>query len=245
MVNKVAAFIRVLGAAACLAVAGVVVAQVAPAPAPAAPAKPVAQSALAKPLWASLTAAQKTALEPLNAEWDHMDGTRKQKWLDIANRFGAMKPDEQARVHEKMREWVKMTPDERRLVRENYTKAKKLDVTQKSEQWEKYQQLPEEQKQKLAADAAIAAKKKQLTNLPPPNQANVKPIAPIKRNPAEVACPTGMVRNPKLATPTPPASTAIPACVAATAPVAPGTSAPPAATSAIPAAAATAPVNAK
>lgn len=218
MVNKVAAFLRLIGAAACLAVAGVVAAQVAPAPV--AVAKPAAQSApaLAKPLWATLTPAQKAALEPLNAEWDRMEGTRKQKWLEIANRFGAVKPDEQARVHEKMREWVKMTPDERRLVRENYTKAKKLDVTQKSEQWEKYQQLPEAEKQKLAADAAITAKKKQLTNLPPPNQANVKPITPIKRNAAEAACPAGMVRNPKLATPTPPASAAIPACVAAPVP---------------------------
>ena len=244
MVNKVAAFPRLIMAAAGLVLAGAVLAQVAPVqPAPAAVAKPAAPPALAKPLWASLTPAQKAALEPLNGEWDRMDATRKQKWLDIANRFGTMKPDEQARVHEKMREWVKMTPDERRVVRENYTRAKKLDVTQKSEQWEKYQQLPEEQKQKLAADAALAAKnKKQVTNLPPPNQANVKTVAPIKRNPAEVACPAGMIRNPKLATPVPPASAAIPACVAATSPVAPGTSAPPAATSAIPA---TAPVNAK
>ncbi len=223
VVNKVAA-LRITAAALACALSLAAAAQtLAPAVVvPAAPvAKPAAQPASTKPLWVSLTPAQKTALEPLNAEWDRMDATRKQKWLEIANRFAAMKPDEQARVHEKMREWVKMTPDERRLVRENYTRAKKLDVTQKSEQWEKYQQLPEEQKQKLAADAALAAKnKKQLTNLPPPNQVKTQTVAPIKRN-SEVACPAGTVRNPKLAAPVPPASTAIPSCVAVTAAPAP------------------------
>src|SRR5450830_767005 len=223
VVNKVAA-LRTIAAAPACALSLAAAAQT-PAPAVVAPiapaAKPAAQPVPAKPLWVNLTPAQRTALVPLNAEWDRMEATRKQKWLEIANRFAAMKPDEQARVHEKMREWVKMTPDERRLVRENYTKAKKLDVTQKSEQWEKYQQLPEEQKQELAAEAALAAKnKKQLTNLPPPNQAKAQTVAPIKRNP-EVACPAGMMRNPKLATPVPPASTAIPACVAVTATPAP------------------------
>lgn len=200
-------------------------------PASAPSAKAPAAAALAKPLWVSLSPAQKTALEPLVGEWDRMEAPRKQKWLEIANRFASMKPDEQARVHEKMREWVKMTPDERRLVRENYTKAKKLDVTQKSEQWEKYQQLPEEQKQKLAAEAAKS--KKQLTNLPPPTQAGIKPLAPIKH--AQPACPAGSVKNPALAMPAAPGAAAIAPCVA-TAPAAPANTA---------AAAVNAPANAK
>jgi hypothetical protein len=71
---------------------------------------------------------------------------RKQKWLDIANRFASMTPDEQTRVHERMREWIKLTPEQRRLVRENYARAKKIDPGQKTLQWEQYQQLPEDQK---------------------------------------------------------------------------------------------------
>jgi hypothetical protein len=110
-----------------------------------------------------------------------MEGVRKQKWLEIANRFSSMKPDEQARVHERMRDWLKMTPDERRVVRENYTRTKKIGPSQKSEQWEKYQQLPEEQKKKLAADAAIARGKKQVANLPSPAQSSVKTVAPPRR----------------------------------------------------------------
>lgn len=218
-----------------LAVAGAVTAQSTLAPAPAVtPVKPAPAATLAKPLWVALTPAQKTALEPLAGEWDRMDAPRKQKWLEIANRFASMKADEQARVHEKMREWVKMTPDERRLVRENFTKAKKLDTTQKSEQWEKYQQLPEEQKQKLAAEAAKS--KKQLTNLPPA-QTTIKTVAPIKRPSAP--CPAGSVSNPALARAAAPGSTPAPACVAVAvtagvANVAPNATVP-AATSAVPA----------
>ncbi|MDB5949503.1 MAG: hypothetical protein JWR65_1358, partial [Massilia sp.] len=94
----------------------------APAPAPAKPA--VNAKPLDKPLWNSLTPSQKIALAPIADEWDQADGVRKQKWLEIANRFASMKPDEQARVHERMRDLFKMSPEERRLVRDNYIRAK-------------------------------------------------------------------------------------------------------------------------
>lgn len=176
----------------------------APAHAPAAPAAPAkAPPALDKPLWNSLTRPQQVALEPLKVEWDRMEAVRKQKWLEIANRFSSMKPDEQARVHERMRDWVKMTPEERRVVRENYTRTKKIDPGQKSQQWEQYQQLPEEQKKQLAAEAASARAKKQVANLPTTAQSKVKTVAPIKRSPPPApACPAGTVKN--TAAPTPP-----------------------------------------
>lgn len=134
-----------------------------------------AVSTIEKPSWKELNRPQQTALEPLQNEWDGMEGLRKQQWLDIANRFGAMKPDEQQRLHERMRAWLKMTPEERRLVRENYTMTQKLDKSAKSLQWEQYQQLPEEEKRRLAAEAAA---KKQVTNLPPKTQPSA--VAPIK-----------------------------------------------------------------
>jgi hypothetical protein len=182
------------------------VAAPAPAPAPAKPApgaKAPAPKPLDKPLWNTLSRPQQVALEPLAAEWDRMEGIRKQKWLEIANRFSSMKPDEQARVHERMREWVKMTPEERRVVRENYTRTKKIDPSQKSQQWEQYQQLPEEQKKQLAAEAASARARKQVANLPTQAQANVKTVAPIKHGPTPVplACAPGTVKNTAAATP--------------------------------------------
>jgi ATPase subunit of ABC transporter with duplicated ATPase domains len=102
----------------------------------------------------------------------------------------------------RLRDWVKMTPEERRVVRENYTRTKKIDPSQKSEQWEKYQQLPEEQKKQLAAEAASARAKKQVANLPSQAQSNVKTVAPIQRTPpALVACAAGTVKNTAASTP--------------------------------------------
>jgi hypothetical protein len=212
-------------AATALALAGLAgaagaQAPVAPAPAAAAIKQPV-QKAPEKPSWSTLTRPQQIALEPLAGEWDRMEAMRKQKWLEIANRYSSMKPDEQVRVHERMRDWLKLTPEERRVVRENYTRTKKIDPGQKSEEWEKYQQLPEEQKKKLAADAA-ARGKKQVANLPSAAQSSVKSVVPLKRTPPPaVACPAGTVKN--TAAPTP-ACVAVPAAApAAVAPVVPAT----------------------
>lgn len=147
------------------------------------PAAPLAAS-LDKPFWKELSRPQQIALEPLAGEWDAMEGVRKQKWLEIANRYSSMKPDEQLRVQERMRAWIKLTPDERRMVRENYTLSKKLDKEQKSAKWEQYQQLPEEEKRKLAAEAAT---KKGATNLPSKSQP--KAVAPVKNVPATTPAP--------------------------------------------------------
>ena len=169
--------------------------------APAASAKPAgaAKQATAphtdKPLWKDLSPPQQVALDPLKGEWDHMEGVRKQKWLDIANRSSSMSPDEQQRIQERMRAWIKLTPEQRRVARENYTLSKKIEKSQKSAQWEQYKQLPEEEKRKLAADAAT---KKQVTNLPLKTQP--KAVAPIKPNPA-AQCTGGTVKNPKPAGP--------------------------------------------
>lgn len=140
---------------------------------------------LSRPLWGELTPAQRQALAPLASEWDKLDGFRKNKWLAIGNRYASMKPDEQARVQERMRDWVKLTPDQRRTVRENYVRTKKLKPDQKSAQWEQYQQLPEEEKKKLAADAAS---RKHVATLPPPAQQrkNNKTLPPIKSAPKPV-----------------------------------------------------------
>ena len=162
-----------------------------------------------KPLWRSLTPAQQLALQPLQGEWDQMDGARKQKWLQLANRFATMKPEEQQRVHERMREWVKLTPEQRELARETYTRTRKIAPEQKNATWESYQQLPEEQKKKLAA-SATARKTPRVV----PSQANGKVVAPLGQG--ATSCPAGTVPTPVSAAPPcvvvpPPAPAAPPA----------------------------------
>lgn len=164
-----------------------------------------------KPLWAELTHSQQEALQPLGAaEWDQLESLRKHKWLDIANRYSSMKPDEQQRVHERMREWVKLSPEQRRVARENYARSKKIEASQKSAQWEQYQQLPEDEKRRLANAATLAAARRQLAKLPGPTQEQGKSIPPIK---------AGVV--------TPPASPAVttPPAIAPGAPLAPAAAA--------------------
>jgi hypothetical protein len=183
-----------LGACALAGASWVYANQDAPLPAPAATPVPAAKAAApaapvknaGKSQWASLSRAQQAALQPLAGEWNKLDAPRKQKWLDIANRFASMKPDEQARVHERMRDWIKLTPEQRRTVRENYARAKKIDPSQKSAQWQQYQQLPEEQKKKLASEAVqkkvpvakapAAAATPALA--PPPAPATAVPVVP-------------------------------------------------------------------
>jgi Protein of unknown function (DUF3106) len=148
-----------------------------------------------KTLWKDLTPSQRTALEPLAAEWDQVEPVRKQKWLAIAKRYTAMKPDEQLRVQERMREWVRMTPDERRQVRENFARAQKVAPSKKSTDWENYQQLPDEQKKQLAARSA---NKKQLASLATPSQSKQQQLAaPIKPHVAmPPAAPTTPAASP-------------------------------------------------
>lgn len=132
-------------------------------------------AAAAKPLWDELTPAQKDTLSPLAIEWNSFNATQKKKWLAISNKYPSMTPIEKIRLQEQMRDWVKLTPAQRKTARESYSRAKKLDAGQKSTEWEQYQKLPEEQKKKLAEEAAA---KKRVANLPPPSQGKVK-IEPV------------------------------------------------------------------
>jgi hypothetical protein len=102
------------------------------------------------PSWQALTAAQQLALAPLSGEWDSMDSLRKEKWIAIGNKYARMSPAEQARIQTRMRDWIKLTPAQRRTVRRSYNSSKKWDADQKSAQWQQYQQLSDEQKQQLA-----------------------------------------------------------------------------------------------
>ena len=148
----------------------------------AAPPKHGAVPSATKPSWSELTPAQQVALSPLKGEWNTLESVRKQKWLEIANRFSSMQPGEQQRMHDRMRDWVKLTPAQRKVARENYARVKKIDKDQRSAKWEQYQQLPEEQKQKLAADAArkrkAGAAPAKPGDTPPPSTSPAQPAPP-------------------------------------------------------------------
>lgn len=162
-------------------------------PAPAV-AKPAAKAVEpdTRPRWNELTPTQQTALAPLAAEWNKIEVFRKKKWLEIGNRYVGMNSEEQARIQERMRDWAKLTPEERRVAREIYTRTKKLDASQKSAQWQEYQQLPDEQKKKLAESTPPKKRVSNLPTLPPVS----KPAALPKPYEKAVTENSGVVATP-------------------------------------------------
>ena len=66
-----------------------------------------------QPGWSQLTAPQKAVLAPLARDWDGLDNIQRRKWLGIVERYPGMKPEEQQRMQERMREWAALTPEQR------------------------------------------------------------------------------------------------------------------------------------
>jgi len=146
-----------------------------PAPAPALtvelPALPTSSSPLA---WAKLTSSEHLALAPFASQWDSFSEERKHKWLKIASRYPKMTPEAQKRLHERMTEWVRMTPEQRRVARENYQVSKELPREARQNAWKAYQQLSEEQKEKLAASEH--KRRPTVVSAPPSGKSEIKDI---------------------------------------------------------------------
>lgn len=146
----------------------------------------LAAGQVAKPLWSELTAAQRQALSPLASEWNKLDATQKKKWLVISRKFASLEPEQQLRLQDRMREWSKLTPAQRRVARESYSRAKTMGPDQKTAEWERYQLLTEEQKKKLAEEAAS---KKRVANLQRPAKGKAAESPTPPKLPAAAAQP--------------------------------------------------------
>ena len=69
----------------------------------------------------------------------------------MSNNFDNLSTKEQAILHERMAEWVSLSPQQRAQARLNFNQTKTLDADAKKTQWEAYQALSPEDKKKLAA----------------------------------------------------------------------------------------------
>jgi hypothetical protein len=132
----------------CL-LAGAALAQ-SPAAGSAARARP---AATAHPLWSELNAEQREALGPLAGDWDKFDLDRKRKWLAIAAKYPNMSPEGKRRFHERMPQLARLTTEQRETARKNFHDAYSLPPGQRQALTQKYQELPEERKRALAAQA--------------------------------------------------------------------------------------------
>lgn len=180
---------------------------------------------LDKPLWRDLSSSQQVALAPLEPQWDRMEGLRKRKWIEMSAKFASMPPSEQQRVHERMRQWMRLTPEQRERARENFSKTNRL-AGDKSADWENYKQLSADQKRNLAR--AAAARKPAPVALPPEAPTIITPMpcppnttrrgaecivigAPDVAPAATASTPPAVVNPAPAAAPTAPAAPAAPA----------------------------------
>lgn len=90
-----------------------------------------------------------------------MEFWRRSKWLEIAQRYPAMSPEEQQRMQDRMRAWAKLTPEERKAARHIFKNVQKATPEQRDalkQMWAEYEALPEAEKERLKQQAAQAPK---------------------------------------------------------------------------------------
>lgn len=179
------------------------------APAPAAKGAAAAKAApapLTRPAWNELTPAQRDALAPLGGMWATLETDQKEKWLEVARRYPNLSSDGQKRVQQRMVEFAKLTPEQRRTARENFRRAYELSAEERQEKLQKYQQLPEDKKRELATRAD--RKGEPARRAPPPGSPQ-----PVTKDGAPAdARPESRLDSPALpADPAPPATAPAPA----------------------------------
>lgn len=119
---------------------------------------PVATPSVAtpgQPAWKDLNAEQRLALAPLQGVWAELATESKRKWMVMSKNFTQMSSDEQGKLQSRMKAWAALPRSERIEARANFVATQKIAPELKSQQWEAYQQLSAEEKQKLAAKAPV------------------------------------------------------------------------------------------
>ena len=125
-------------------------------------AKPVAPAALSTPpaTWAGLTPKQQALLAPLERDWAGIEDSQRSKWLSATPTLATMSGEEIKRVHDRMRDWTRLSPSERVSARIGFQVARQLTAEQRQARWEAYQALPLAERQALA-DKALARRQAQ------------------------------------------------------------------------------------
>jgi len=108
--------------------------------------------------WASLTPAQRQVLAPLQRDWNSIDGSQREKWVEVAAKFPTMPADERQRLQARMAEWARMTPAQRASARLQFQEVKRLPAEERQERWKAYQALSPEERGQLAQRARPAAR---------------------------------------------------------------------------------------
>ncbi len=125
-------------------------------PAPSALGTPKAASAIpviGAPLWSELKPTQQQSLAPLAATWNTLQAGHRRKWIALAQTYPTLSAAEQQKLHSRMAEWAALKPKDRELARLNFAETKKITPADRATNWEAYQALSPEERQKLVDGA--------------------------------------------------------------------------------------------
>jgi Protein of unknown function (DUF3106) len=118
----------------------------APAPAP-------ATSAVGAPRWTALSPMQQRSLQPLASSWETLSEGHRRKWIALAQNYPTLTAPEQEKLHARMVEWAALKPKEREQARLNFAQTKQLAPGERAANWDAYQALSAEEREKLASGA--------------------------------------------------------------------------------------------
>lgn len=147
-------------------------------PVPAAPnaSKPAAAMATSD-TWLSLNPKQKISLAPLEKSWNSLSEGQRRKWLAIAESYPSLGHEGQEKLHSRMVEWAALSPKDREAARLNFAQSKVIAKSDRTANWEAYQALSPEEREKLAQGAKAK---------PVGAAVSVKPVSPEKLTPVPV-----------------------------------------------------------
>jgi Protein of unknown function (DUF3106) len=133
------------------------------------------------PSWVALSPIQRRSLLPLASTWDSLSEAHRRKWIALAQNYPSLAAPEQEKLHARMAEWTALKPKEREQARLNFAQTKQLAPSERAANWDAYQALSAEEREKLAAGgqnkpvgAAVAVKPATSQRL------TVIPITPTK-----------------------------------------------------------------
>ena len=129
--------------------------------------------------WQSLNKRQKQALAPLAEEWHELTTQQRQKWLALSKNFFQLTDEEQLTLHSRMREWAALSPRQRSQARFHFNTMQSLSAQDKRAQWEAYQALSEQEKNKLSSGPKPPAKSVARSFAPPSTRLVSPPLLPV------------------------------------------------------------------
>lgn len=144
-----------------------------------------ASSPLSALAWSDLSALQRQSLQPLATTWDTLSDGHKRKWIAVAQNYANLGPAEQTKMHSRMAEWAALKPRDREIARLNFAEAKKLEPAKRAANWEAYQALSPEEKQKLASKAAGKPAGAAVSTKPLATASKLTPVPITRHTPEE------------------------------------------------------------